>query len=117
MKSKEVQKKAALLSYVLWSGMEENKAIAKIHYPLYNELGFVNMRDNCSWCEHLMEYDSHDNDEKCRNCPLLKAGNGSCNSMNALFDSWAFSGNAKEKAICAGDIARVAWAEYKRLGG
>jgi hypothetical protein len=53
----------------------------------------------------------------CKRCPLGKTN--PCTKTGSLYEMWADTVDDGEviSSKCAGDIANIAWKEYKRLGG
>ena len=121
------RKEAALNTYILWAWLERNPGKNKKDHPLYYELGLDIFIDECPWCE-LFRFD-YENGE-CNNCPLLSNDmecidiDSDAYNYDSPFYKWYFYKNkldgfkiSKKAAIAAGEIARIAWKEYKRLGG
>jgi len=119
------EKQAALLTYVMWSWLEANPGKRKKDHPFFYELGFSSFFDYCPLCE-LFRFDDECGD--CHNCPLLLRDMECVYSHNYNHDSpfykWNYYSNnlvnykvSKEASIAAGEIASVAWEEYKKLGG
>ena len=108
------EKFAALLMYLKWSRLEqrgEYTAGVAEHIPLHKYFAYS------PWCELHNPYKDrvagvNTAPKGCSGCPLDKAGQ-CCFGPG----SWAQRFYAGGKAAMAGNIARVAWQEYKRLGG
>ena len=120
------EKLDALKVYVLWSWLERHPDCYKSDYPLFFELGFNKALHRCPWCDIWWNKECTDEDD---GCPLYQVGE-CCTERDSLFNRWfeitgvnfflSTDEEAEEKAESvrtAGDIARIAWAEYKRLGG
>jgi len=110
------KKKAALLSYIMWSWLERNPGKKKQHHPLFFELKYSTLFNSCPWCEiHFAE------DKKCGGCPLNKTKDNCAhsNSSYSIWSKYAYYKYADKNGsqIAAGEIARAAWKEYKLLGG
>ena len=108
------KKLAALKTYNIWSWLSTHPGKEKKDYPLYYELGFDKLIDACPWCDISFS---------CKNCPLDKEGYRCFTGQISLYRIWVDykffdkNYNKKEKCEAAGEIANVAWREYKRLGG
>ena len=107
------KKLAALKVYCLWSWLERNPGRHKSGYPLFKELEINKSKNQCPWCDIWWH-------RRCRSwrsmCPLYRVGEG-CIHTDSLFYTWYYSKDLEDKARVAGEIARIAWEEYKRLGG
>jgi hypothetical protein len=117
------KKSAALKTYIMWSWLEQTGR-DKESYPLYKKLGYDKCSGGCFWCHHSNNY--------CEYCPLAMRGL-SCDGFNWNTDdglmseyspddtpfriwlnSWSGKTRNKEGRIAAGDIAAIAWEEYKK---
>lgn len=112
---------AALKVYCLWSWLASHPDKGKKDYPLFEEL-IVSGPDSplCPWCEAYY---------LCETCPLSAVGQG-CEG-GSWFDVWTRAGERyetflpeeqraallNERSWAAGEIARLAWKEYRRLEG
>ena len=113
------QKNHALKVYILWSWLERNPTESKENHPLWDELGYRAYRSGCAWCSVYLE-------SWCDGCPLNEVDQACCNG-ETWYDLWWKAGwglpenlsplNMRVRKEMAGNIAQVAWAEYKRLGG
>ena len=125
----EREKRDALKVYCLWSWLERNPGKDKESYPLFYELGIHKFTSECPWCEYYLSMDivlTRIN-ENCKGCPLFRAGEQCIDNddEDSLYFVWAevidnpdpSKKDIKMASIAAGEIARVAWEEYKRLGG
>ena len=111
------EKLAALKVYCLWAGIAEGKLCKKMDYPLFLELGIHLCEHHCPWCE-IFNKNTYISRVLCtHDCPLGKVS--PCYEYDSLYEEWRlFSKVTKEeRAMLAGDIATIAWKEYKRLGG
>ncbi len=106
------KRSAALKTYTLWAWLEQNPFKSKEDYPLYDELYYEYQNNSCYWCTLFYR---HGDNYVCisKNCPLAKA-NKSCDGNNSLYNNWFYN---KSPKVNAGEIAQIAWQEYKRLGG
>jgi hypothetical protein len=123
--SKEDRKLAALKTYILWAGIEARGLKKKNEYPLFHELYYWSMIFSCPWCDMLGHIIGIEPARCERYCPLSQYEMERCEKLNGNFDisscidagslyhSWIHSYSRKD----AGDIAAVAWKEYKKLGG
>jgi hypothetical protein len=123
--SKEERKLAALGVYILWAGIEARGLKKKNEYPLFNELHYWAINFSCPWCD-MLGHNTGIEPARCeRYCPLSQYEMEKCEKLNSnftisscvdvgsLYYSWVHSFSRKD----AGDIAAVAWNEYKKLGG
>ena len=95
------ERTAALKVYVIWAWLAQNPDKNKDEYPLFEELCYIDAPFECPWC-HIFD--------GCTDCPLVSCREGS------LHYQWASNPqDLKLCSKCAGEIARIAWAEYKRL--
>ena len=116
-----MKKLAALKVYVLWSWLEQHPDKTKKQHPLYAEIGLATLLCGCPWCDIYLKWGGCHllNGDK---CPLDLAGMN-CKEPWAPFNKWYArlyrysSEELRVKREAAGEIARVAWQEYKRLGG
>jgi len=106
------EKLAALKVYCLWAGIEARNLSRKKDYPLYKELKFNKEAQKCSWCEMVGQGNDTVDESLCKKCPLGK-DNYCCCYRSSLYSQWLCSSTHRP----AGDIAAIAWKEYKRLGG
>ena len=121
-KKREVEKSAALKTYVMWAWLEKNPYKWKVDYPLYHKLLIGDELFDCAWCSL---YSTFLGGGDCQGCPLAESTAGCCTDDNSFYNKYQHTkcfmrkGKVANKLItgCAGDIARIAWAEYKRLGG
>jgi len=116
------EKQAALMTYIMWSWLERNPGKKKSQYHLFYELGFYKFISKCPWCDY---YDG------CDPCPLAMNNEMCINYIDgkparSFYDTWvSYTYDDSQKCdymkkraqIAAGEIARVAWEEYKKLGG
>ena len=102
------EKYAALAVYNLWSWLEANPDAGKQDYPLYDELRIKECMDMCPWCELFRIRFTR----ICSGCPLDRAYSN-CFSDGSMFDCW---NRNSRRSVAAGEIARIAWKEYKRVG-
>jgi len=107
------EKLAALKVYCLWAGIEARSLNRKKDYPLYKELRFNEEAQECTWCEMVGQGNGDIDELLCRKCPLWKNNYWCCN-RSSLYSQWRLYDSMKK---AAGDIAAIAWKEYKRLGG
>lgn len=121
MPSLEERMLAALKVYCLWSWLSAHPDKWKSDYPLFQEL-IINRPNSslCPWC------DIHRG--KCSNCPLGVVGE-LCGDGRSWFHIWINAGRRyqtfalekqrtallDERGWAAGEIARIAWNEYKWL--
>ena len=125
----ERKKRDALRVHCLWSWLERNPGKDKELYPLFYELGIHECSNECPWCECYlcMDFVPTFINENCKGCPLFRAGEQCIDNddEDSLYFVWAeviddpepSKNDIKMAAIAAGDIANIAWEEYKRLGG
>ena len=117
------EKLAALKVYCVWAGIEVRNLGLKMDYPLYEELKINEEAQACSWCEMVGQGKGAVNELLCKKCPLWKAD--CCCNHSSLYAQWrlcafGFAPTKHNTAVMqrtAGDIAAIAWKEYKRLGG
>ena len=111
------EKLDALKVYCMWSWLERNPTQYKLDYPLFVELGFGKSKTHCPWCVRWIR---DLRSSKCGNpdseCPLYRAGE-CCLDTGSLYDVWYYNEDSGKRSRAAGEIARIAWQEYKRLGG
>ena len=110
------EKYAALLVYVMWAWLEAHPykyKSMKYNYPLYKELKFYKSLSECPWCRLFWLPDLK---LRCKGCPISKVSRN-CFSPSSFFGRWVNSPDAFDKSVNAGEIAKIAWQEYKRLGG
>ncbi len=126
--TKSELKRAALRSFVMWSWLSRQGRLSrkewpfsiKIMYPLFLELGYHKDSYYCPWCSLFAETCNLVGKRKKRmqHCPLSDHFNkGSCCYPNSLYGQFVLADSTKESQRVAGDIANIAWREYKRLGG
>ena len=138
-KRREVERNVALRVYIMWAWIEEQEIKAlkedtyidrekiKWEYPLYTELRYHNMEGECPWCHIFSVYIPQETEyqegydrcqTKCSGCPLNLAGNCCDGPDDVLWRKWRFGeGIGNKHALCAGEIASLAWRIYKGLGG
>jgi len=121
------KKQAALKMYVLLAWLEKHPNSYKDSYPLYNELNYNKNLFMSPWCsiyrKPILVFDYQlKNKFDCTECPIHKKGD-ECFTKHPSFFVWKLFNNSasekrkKEESIVIGDNARVAWEEYKKLGG
>ena len=126
------KKLAALLVYCKWSWLESHPDKCTYEYPPSQKLNFFEFENHCPWCE-LYFSTKGAGTTICTGCPLDELGEKCVGSdvENSLFkESRKFSVGDKtflsrseieeikrKSRVAAGEIARIAWAEYKKLGG
>ena len=107
------EKQAALKVYVLWAWLELNPGCDKKEHPLYLDLNIGQLILECPWCELYRR-----KNDNCVGCPLVERVDERCMITDSWYERWEmdifFPG---ECSIAAGNIAALAWSEYKRLGG
>lgn len=97
-------KLAALLVYIKWAKIERTEVYAHPYSNLCVDLS--KFEADCPWCSLYHEAFMY-----CPGCPLDEEEQNCFASK-----SWYYLGSHGNK-VAAGNIARVAWQEYKRLGG
>ena len=76
--NKDVDKQAALLSYIMWSWLERNPGKTKYDSPLYYNFGFNKFQSSCPWCEINPE---------CKTCPIYKKDK-KCIFDDSIYTKW-----------------------------
>jgi len=95
-------RQVALKTYIMWSYLEQHPMDDKNDYYFYYPFYYDYMRGDCPYCEY--------HTGGCNKCILLN-----CNEHDSYFDTWDNSRNRKVRRIAAGNIAKIAWEDYKRL--
>ena len=113
MPNLEERRLAALKVHILWAWLASHPGHDKREHPLYRALRIGQPYLECPWCEL---YRSRHDDHNCTDCPLAEV-DARCTVHGSWYDCWKRnipfqSGYSVE----AGNIAGLAWQEYKRLG-
>ena len=111
--AKKACRRAALRVYVMWSWLEQHPEARKENYPLFFELRFYRDYAACPWCTLWLRTACELDDTI---CPLNAIGEA-CPRDDSIYAIWQDTTSMTLRSRMAGEIAKIAWAEYKRLGG
>lgn len=113
MPSLEERRLAALKVYCIWSWLASHPGHDKREHPLYWDLHIDQLYLDCPWCDLYRSRDS----VNCAGCPLSNV-NEDCAEYSSWYAHWEVNLPFQSGySIEAGNIATLAWQEYKRLGG
>lgn len=111
--TREYRKRMALLIFIKWSWKSRNPGRSfdeEYGWKIGIELE-PDYESGCPWCSMFTRYN-------CGRCPILHETGSDCMTQDSLYRRATSSlSSDKDKKVAAGEIANIAWKEYKRLGG